>query len=364
LGPATLAFQNAQNYDQSEVVARLTGPMLEHRLHVQKLAAPDTRVHVLAHSMGNVVMSEALRQHDGGQLVESYVPTQAATTSGSYDPLFETNTHKLLVDLSLFGPDELTADAAWRRYNTENTTSDYGMPPDIYRYTNMIVQENGQSVLRHGVTHSDTLELEFGPGTAYYAGIKGKAVRIVNFSNPSDTALNAWEFNQLTKPDTSTPNGEKKWRYSNEQLCRPDIPESPILWYYPDNTICDDPSVTQVTSRFYQDNVQMDWHSQTPEGFHAYAQIIGHIIPARTVSLGQMEKPDPDDPMPESSEISAVETHEGFTDSNQGHSAEFHGYLGDTEVSTRDDYWLDVMEKGFGILQREGNYSGLRPTGR
>jgi hypothetical protein len=117
--------------------------------------------------------------------------------------------------------------------------------------------------------------------------------------------------------------------------------------------------VTQVTSRFYKDNVQMNWHSRTSNDFHAYAQIIGHIIPARTKSMGQMEKPDK---MPESSEILAVETNEGFTDSNQGHSAEFHGYLGDTEVSTRDDYWLDVMETGFGLNPDiTGSYSGLHP---
>jgi hypothetical protein len=184
-----------------------------------------------------------------------------------------------------------------------------------------------------------------------------KQKRIINYYNRRDAALKAWEFNQLTKPDTSTPNDEPKWRYSNEQLCEKNLVAD--LWNYPDNTDCDGPSVTQVTSRFYKDNVQMAWNSRTSNDFHAYAQIIGHIIPARTKSLGQMKKLDLNQV---SSEISAVEHNVGFTDSNQGHSAEFHGYLGDTEVSTRDDYWLDVMETGFGLNPDiTGSYSGLHP---
>jgi hypothetical protein len=59
-------------------------------------------------------------------------------------------------------------------------------------------------------------------------------------------------------------------------------------------------------------------------------------------------------------EVPVLVPNEGFTDSNQGHSAQFHGYLGDTEVSTRDDYWLDVMDTGFN-LDPDGAYSKLYP---
>jgi hypothetical protein len=312
--------------------------------------------------MGNVVVSEALRQ-SAVSLMNSYVASQSAEISGSYDASLPTMVHELVVDSNPFSGTFLDADGAWRWYNAENTESDYGMPPDIYRYNNMIVQENGASVLRHGVTTSAQLAQEFGPAPAtdpdvvpemhhYYEGIKNKGARITNFANPRDAALNAWEFNQLTKPDFLD---DPVWRYSNEQLCREDVVLGDLLWYYPDNSSCEGPSVTEVTSRFYSDNDEIEWNSVSQEGFHGYAQIMGHVIPARTIALGQVEVGN--------REISTPRVNEGFSSSNQGHSAQFHGYLGDTEVSTRDDYWLDVMRNGFGMNPlEEGVYSKLRPS--
>jgi hypothetical protein len=49
----------------------------------------------------------------------------------------------------------------------------------------------------------------------------------------------------------------------------------------------------------------------------------------------------------------------GFTNSNQGHSAQFHGYLSEPERG-RGNYWLRVMEDGMLLFPTvEGNYSGL-----
>ncbi|MES9830597.1 MAG: hypothetical protein ABW201_20280 [Candidatus Thiodiazotropha sp.] len=359
LGPASLALAHPQNYDQSEVVARLTGPLFGGWVPSQRTNS-NTQLHVLAHSMGNVVVSEALR-NGAGLLMDNYVATQAAEVGGSYDASLETMQHELVVDGIPQHDTVLSADGAWRRYNTENVLSDYGMPPDIYRYTNMIVQESGQSVIRHGETTSEQLAQEFGsnPDVApYHAGITGSVGRLVNFVNTGDAALNTWEFNQLTKPDFLHPNGEPEWRYSNEQLCREDPLVGDLLWYYPDNSFCEGPSVTRVTSRFYRDDEEIAWNSQSPDGFHAYAQIMGHIIPARTVSLGRVEDTLTEAPI--------RVPNEGFTTSNQGHSAEFHGHLADPDIP-RTNYWLDVMEDGFEMLNRPdgtNDYSGLRPRNR
>jgi hypothetical protein len=299
--------------------------------------------------------------------MDSYVATQAAEVGGSYDAGLETMQHVLVADAIPLYDIELNADGAWREYNTENNHSDYGIPPDIYRYTNMIVQENGQSVIRHGMTTSTQLEQDFGSGAVpdpdadpapYLTGIRDKAGRIVNFTNPRDAALTAWEFNQLTKPDTSDPNGEPVWRYSNEQVCQvtgyDDVTGDANAWQYPDGTSCEGPSVTRVTSRFYRDDEEIAWHSQSTDGYHAYAQIMGHIIPARTNALGQLEI------VLQGMSVAPV-VNEGFTDSNQGHSAEFHGYLAEPGIP-RKDYWLRVMEDGFDLNpDRTDSYSGLHP---
>lgn len=51
----------------------------------------------------------------------------------------------------------------------------------------------------------------------------------------------------------------------------------------------------------------------------------------------------------------------GFTNSNQGHSAEFHGYLSEPNRG-RETYWMRVMEDGIKLDPYvEGNYSGLYP---
>src|SRR5690606_15700911 len=76
-----------QNYDRSESRARRSGSRLYDLL--QTLRNQYSSLHVTAHSMGNVVVSEALKhaatQYDG-RLVDSYIAMQAAEAAQNYSP--------------------------------------------------------------------------------------------------------------------------------------------------------------------------------------------------------------------------------------------------------------------------------------
>jgi hypothetical protein len=87
---------------------------------------------------------------------------------------------------------------------------------------------------------------------------------------------------------------------------------------------------------------------------------MGYIIPARTEALGQV---DVEEQRAKSIPFSLISSYLNmsldFTTSNQGHSAQFHGYLSEPERG-RGNYWLRVMEQGFDLSPRTGgNYSGL-----
>ena len=373
--PAVLAGQNSQNYDQSEVVARLTGKKLEKWLNYQN--SPNTNLHLIVHSMGNVVVSEALRHHVSGQLIESYSASQAAEVGGSYDDALGDMEH-----VNIRKEIKQSPFVAWSEYNTSAAASvapDYAMPPDIYRYTNLVGQVDGNNVIRHGKTTTDELktlseQLKQASGdskTHYYRGIADKVGRIVNFFNTGDAALTAWEFNQLTKPDylESLDGSEgSEWDYSNEQTCGEPVYDEitgevigATGGRYPDGSTCPGPMVSgvDVTSRFYQDSTEITWDPSLPAADEAYSteqknflNVMGYIIPARTEALGQVGDPT-------IAELGGISKFNEFTNSNQGHSAQFHGYLSEPERG-RGNYWLRVMEQGFDLSPRtSGNYSGL-----
>jgi hypothetical protein len=284
---------------------------------------------------------------------------------------------------------------SWREYNTSGTASvapGYAMPPDIYRYTNLIGQVDGNNVIQHGKTTTAELKVlseqmkqaAGGDKTHYYRSIADKAGRIVNFFNTGDAALTAWEFNQLTKPDYLEGfDGSEgsEWDYSNEQTCGEPLYDEitgevvgAIGGNYPDGSPCPGPTDLDinVTSRFYQDGTEISWDPTIPQTGQPYTQeqrnyleIMGHIIPARTKSLAQLDVEDerkrPNNPVPFLS-ISNTVPMGGFTNSNQGHSAQFYGYLSEPERG-RGNYWLQVMVKGIGLNpELTGSYSGLYPN--
>jgi hypothetical protein len=128
-------------------------------------------LYVLSHSMGGVVMSEALRlQSDanGGQIVKVYVASQAALSAHVYDGTLSDAAGSI--------------NALQWTYNhpkVPNGTQNYGpQTPNVYKNWTAFVL-GGSAVSSSAVT------------------------RLVNFYNENDYALSApvWQFNQITKPD-------------------------------------------------------------------------------------------------------------------------------------------------------------------
>jgi hypothetical protein len=352
-------INNVNNYDGSEAVARLVGAkQLFPVLSGLRTKGTYTNLHVIAHSMGNVVVSEALRQHvvenGAAPLVTSYSPSEAATVAGAYYQEDYLIVDHKLVHIPLFMQCNLAkdtmvdAETAWRCYNDAHD-SEYAMPPDLYR-NDFAIQVGDETLIRHGVT--------MGPGQShptglpYYHDIEIVAGNMVNFNNARDAALSAWELNQLNKPWKS---GFGDYEYKNEAIDALDAEEeyndcisTPSLSFCEPFT----PFVgSEVTSRFTKEsNEELSWSKTLSEDS---ADILAHIVPARTKALGQSSITKP----------AIQNTTLNFTNSNQDHSAQFHGYYSERRFPdskrVRMSYWNGILEDSL-KLTKSDQYSGLR----
>jgi pimeloyl-ACP methyl ester carboxylesterase len=71
------------SYNPSEYRAYQSGRALARRL--EKLIDDGKKVHIIAHSMGNVVVGQALRELGEGYKIQNYIATQAAIAAHMYD---------------------------------------------------------------------------------------------------------------------------------------------------------------------------------------------------------------------------------------------------------------------------------------
>jgi hypothetical protein len=344
---AFFALPNSQNYGGSESVARRVGVELADWLGDLN---GYSNYHVFAHSMGNVVISEALR-HSNGRVLTSYVATEAAEVSGSYDQSEVEITHKLLSASQFFSDcstgAEMGPEEAGRCYNSDNLLYElFDMPPDKYRYdiperhgptnTEYIAQKNNRDINLDG--EGDGVR----DGQHYYECIGNRVDNLVNFYNGSDAALSAWQFNQLTKPDLGVIDGSE-WAYEyNGVTC------SGLL------EVCDVSDL--VSDRVLKKGIIFDdhlfWNEDLPiDQYTAY--IMGYIIPARTDAMGSSDSVNGE--MRYKSPLN-------FVSSNQDHSAQFHGYLSEerTRGKVRLTFWENIMNTGFDLSNDD--YSGLKRT--
>ena len=150
-------------WDGSENNAWLASVGLLNKLNDLNAEYPG-HVYVLAHSMGNVVTSEALRRAGNSQVVNTYVASQAAVSAQTYDATVAN--YSFWVNLGgvnvSFGPHT----------------------PNIYG--NWFAGNNG-----------------------------GGAGLVINFYNVNDYALSRlhWQLDQLFKPDVFVASGGALWNY-------------------------------------------------------------------------------------------------------------------------------------------------------
>lgn len=155
--------QEKDNFDNSEYFAWLSGTGLLNKLNTLNVEYPG-HVYVLAHSMGNIVMGEALRLAGNNEVVNTYVASQAAVTAHTYDtnvPNYSFSRTIGFVQFN-FGP---------------NTPNIYG---------NWFAGNNG-----------------------------GGAGQVISYYNVNDYALSplSWQLDQLIKPDTLVAENGALWNY-------------------------------------------------------------------------------------------------------------------------------------------------------
>jgi len=352
---AIFAAPNLPNYDRSEAVARRVGIDLANFLNNDENFKAISNRHVIAHSMGNVLVSEALRHYTSlgvpGTLFKTYVASEAAEVAGAYDydkdqETIKHNFYELTDEICT--PDlinnRFSPEAAWRCYNLHRGI-EYDMPPDLYRQTLELVNNEGVNRLRHGPTSDAKTNnaINVAPaGSSYYSQLNQAVDSIINFYNTIDSALDVWGFNQLTKPDSFGVGG---WIYTNEAIdmqiayvkCKNDTTsENCAPPIFPDN----------VHARFIKDNTHELIWNQTLNADSS--DILSFIVPGRTEPLGR------DDVL-----TGAIELLE-YTASNQDHSAQFHGYYSElrSDASFRARYWNNLLLETIGEFSID-TYSSL-----
>jgi hypothetical protein len=154
-------------YDPSEFKAWKSGSGLLNCLNQLNAAGYSGRVRLIAHSMGNVVATEALRQAGGVRKVHTYVAAQAAMPVHCYD--------------------------AAQQSLSFGSVPPFPTTPNIYAH----YWESGQS---------DQFPAQWTGTLRSYAHsdyMTGGAGRYVNFYNEQDYALRPprWELNQRMKPN-------------------------------------------------------------------------------------------------------------------------------------------------------------------
>ncbi len=366
--------QNKNNYSGSEVAARRSGRVLANWLQTKKGDGEGQfeNIHLAAHSMGNIVSSEALRFTNDPDLVTSYSASQSADAAGAYDSNIDDMLHEIKIPSGIFyqGPENQSPIDSWERYNIDAAFVDNEFPPDVYRWDNLLSET--------GIFLEDTdtpaLRTRWGQGaTPYYGKLnnKGSDFRMVSYFNIHDSATNTWEFGQLTKPE-----GPDGWRYQSSRACA--RVDSARFWL--DSSSCD---AVSDEGRVFHNNVRVPWPNGRDDAYDEVRfDVMARVIPARTRALGrinfrgdtmpQVKDGVPDDRLMRVSPVAGetpvipdlmttYELSEDATNSGFDHSIQYHGYM--TEVrgsgeAFRGSYWRAFID---GSLEyRASDYSGLK----
>lgn len=323
---------NEQNYSDSEAVARLSGYLLKNTLSTFKSNIPAGRIpidklRVFAHSMGNVVVSEALRNAESAPLIDTYIPLNAATVGSAYSRN-EVMIHHLIKGCTDGPANTPNPEKAWRCYNLNGLDNEYDMPPNYYSYDIPALHGPTKPTLETQAALASTTNVrEETWGATYYSTIGASAANIVNFHNRQDIALEGWEFGQLTKPDFL---GGDTWNYDFNYTCVSDVFLGCALDFSPDFSNQD-----LVTDKYQRAGNVINWNNSVPIGA-INADILGHIIPTRTNALGQSST------MAAGSIISGE--YDLFRDQGYGHSNFDHSAAFYNSYSERCGTWRKMLE--------------------
>jgi pimeloyl-ACP methyl ester carboxylesterase len=203
------------SYNPSEFRAWRSAVGLRSLLTTKK--SDGYKVYVIAHSMGNVVVGEALRQYGvtspSSKLIERYIATQAAVPTQMYDQSFTDPAAPWTPDG--YGPETPNTHA---HYCSGATFSDTSGDNQFSGDEDLWEDESGGSPLVYD-DGTDKKLYKGGDGWTTADGTSGKldpnnyfktttmqlaTPTFINFFNPQDYALRSWWTNNRMKPDGPT----------------------------------------------------------------------------------------------------------------------------------------------------------------
>ena len=173
-----MELANPQNFCGSEQRAWESSPALLGLLNQLNQKYPD-RVHMLAHSLGNVVAAEALHKASG-TVVKNYVASQAALAADVF---------KLNTDVTSQWDTILSKTFTGQNFKVPSAKA--VTTPNVYAYYYKNLRDPAYSKQQFPKM-----------GKPYMDGIGG-ASKWHNYMNPDDWALGLWVFNQSQKPGHS-----------------------------------------------------------------------------------------------------------------------------------------------------------------
>ncbi len=287
VGPVDEAIRAAghpYNYDTSEAIARRSGTRLATLLQYLK-SENKNPVNIFAHSMGNIVVSEALLSSTG-IVVNNYVALQSAATADAYT----SDAPRRTEENSRFPYDhwvgrwqnvfcchtafyELKPDGTRSMYVPPLPGEDNTDPNPITNLENNGYRNNEVSDMYSFVTpgrHALAPDKEEGADyRSYYSGIRTsiQSGGIWNFYNRYDYALEGWQFNQILKPDIGT-GYTREIEYTNPEASKDEIEKEWI-----------------VIDHWEVNGIDIEWQGgrmQNP----GHPEIMAFTVPARSFALG------------------------------------------------------------------------------
>ena len=221
------ALTDPQHYDRCEVKARQAGNgPLRGLLTSLNARFGTAHLHVFAHSMGNVAVSEALKAHAATPLINTYIACQSAEVAQAYDQSIASNNNPTLI-------------------------------PNLYRYdppSPRTIQQNAT-------------------GDNYHKGISSRANnKFINFANLGDYALGSWDANQVFKPDQGWYPSETEYKHILEHL----------------TFLQNGQSVEGIADAYYEDPPGVTGNNVEHQIFWPNSRftILAHIVPARSRATG------------------------------------------------------------------------------
>jgi hypothetical protein len=330
---------NLKNYDESEFSARLAGNHLADLL--SGFADNGQTVHLMAHSMGNVVASEALRIPEGAAATKNYIASQAATVAGAYNTEEDYLSNHIIPKFNV----ETGVLVAWLFYNTVEDSvlnTDYHMPTNLYSFVLPPLNPlpplfpDAVNAGLHGPTSPDLeRNTDMQPPNyrteAYYANLS--KVNVINFYNGDDNALSAWEVNTLNRPDIG-------YQYTIVYDCL-----APLISDSKEKELSErepKPFVGDLYEEGYILKDELTWSRAAPVTEDA-AKILSFLTPARTEPLGAV--PAVDNVVINSSFVLGKEDEEGkaglgYGDSGYDHSSQFY-----KTYAERKQYWENILKE-------------------